>query len=409
MLDYDRGPDADWRRVAEDRIDRYRKADLTVRVHDRAGRPISDATVELTQRDHGFPFGSAVDARTLMADGDDGERYRDVVAEQFDHATFENDLKWEPWEAARADPERMQTLQDAADWLTARGIEIRGHYVHWGVLFGGNLPAGLGEDYDGDEAALRERWLANIESRVPAAAELAPIPRWDVINHPVGWRSDQRTTEDVLGTEFYATVVERARELLPEAELWINEGGVLSGREQEDAYERVITDLIDRSASPDGIGFMGHFGDETIVPPDELHAVLDRFADVIPNLQVTEFDVAIEDEEDRVAYFRDVLRTAFSHPAMSGIVLWGFWAGRHWRPESALYDESWELTPIGEAWQELLFEEWHTEGTGRTDDAGEYTVRGFTGTYDLRIGHGGTTVDRSVRLPGNGSTVEIEV
>lgn len=128
---------------------------------------------------------------------------------------------------------------------------------------------------------------------------------------------------------------------------------------------------------------------------------------LVPNLQITEFDVDIEDEEERVAYFRDVLRTAFSHPAMSGIVLWGFWAGRHWRPDSALYDESRELTPLGEAWQEFRFDEWWTQETGTTDEYGEYAVRGVTGTYDIEIDHCGTVVDRSITLPGSGSTIDI--
>jgi len=38
-------PDAPWRKAAADRIEKYRKADLTVRVVDKDGKPVPGATI----------------------------------------------------------------------------------------------------------------------------------------------------------------------------------------------------------------------------------------------------------------------------------------------------------------------------------------------------------------------------
>lgn len=42
-------------------------------------------------------------------------------------------------------------------------------------------------------------------------------------------------------------------------------------------------------------------------------------------LDVTELDVWQQDPDVRADYYEMVLRVLFSHPAMHGIVLWGFW------------------------------------------------------------------------------------
>ena len=36
--------------------------------------------------------------------------------------------------------------------------------------------------------------------------------------------------------------------------------------------------------------------------------------------------------------FQEVMTLYFSHPAIEGIILWGYWDGRIWKPEMPLYE-----------------------------------------------------------------------
>lgn len=51
---------------------------------------------------------------------------------------------------------------------------------------------------------------------------------------------------------------------------------------------------------------------------------------------LTEFDIRMEDEDEQVELFEDVLRLCFSHPSIHGIILWGFWNQAMGTPVSAL-------------------------------------------------------------------------
>ncbi len=55
-----REPDAPWRKSAAEGIDKLRKGDLKLRVVDAAGKPVSNAQIEVRMKRHAFGFGSVV-------------------------------------------------------------------------------------------------------------------------------------------------------------------------------------------------------------------------------------------------------------------------------------------------------------------------------------------------------------
>ena len=395
-----------WRERAHERINDIRVSDVQIRVT-MDGEPVPDATVQLQMKEHAFGFGTAISAKHLMADDSDGEQYREFV-ERCNRVTFENDLKWEPWAAAEASPEKMATLEDAVTWLAHRDIPIRGHYVHWAVIEGGSLPTHVAEGYDGDAAALYDVWMDNIRERVPQAAALGNIFEWDVINHPVGWSGRLPRTEAEFGTDFYAELFDLADDLVPDSDHWINEGSILSGLRRVAAYERVIEDLIERDQGPDGIGFMGHFSEPNLPSMEELEETLDRFANLVPRLQITELDVTADTEKRMAEYFGDVLTLAYSHPAMEAVILWGFWAGRHWRPETALYDEEWNLRPVGRVWHDLVYDEWWSDVHGQTDGDGLFADEVFHGIHEITVDVDGASTSEIVSITDQ-QTVDISI
>jgi hypothetical protein len=154
---------------------------------------------------------------------------------------------------------------------------------------------------------------------------------------------------------------------------------------------------------------MGHFKEGALTPMSELYGVMDSFAEVVPRLQLTEFDVDAGDEQLQADYLRDVMTIAFSHPAVEGIVMWGFWEGRHVRPQCALWRRDWSLKPSGEAWRKLVFEDWWTDETVRTDAAGQCTLRAFLGVHDVTATARDARAEQTVELGPEGASVELRL
>lgn len=170
---------------------------------------------------------------------------------------------------------------------------------------------------------------------LPATADY--VTEWDTINHIIGW-GKHTYEKEYGGKELYTEIMAEARRLAPDATHAIKEGAVLQDGYKRKPYKDFIRFLNDQGQAPDVVGFMGHFGLSTLTPPEEMLQVSDEFAEIAPNLQLSEFDVeAGDDKELQADFFRDVMIAAFSHPNYNAIVQWGFWERTHWKSAAALW------------------------------------------------------------------------
>ena len=60
---------------------------------------------------------------------------------------------------------------------------------------------------------------------------------------------------------------------------------------------------------------------------------MDTLAQAGVPIWVTELDVGSLNETERADFYETALRVLYGHPAVEGILLWGFWSERHWRRE----------------------------------------------------------------------------
>lgn len=405
-----REPDAPWRRQAAERIERHRKGDLEVVVRDREGNPVANAEVRVAMQRHAYQFGAAVTARMLTAASEDGRRYRAIVEENFNTVVLENDLKYGPWTrgktTARGDSYNIDNTLDALAWLGERRIRTRGHCLLWGPLDRRHYNPANGFDFDAeDPEPNRQLILAHIDDILARTDGF--VAEWDVVNHPVAtWGDRGRCWHDLFGKEFYADLFHRARRANPAMPLYINEGSDFPGDNEvvRQRYEDMIAWLIDHGAPVDGIGFMAHFGPSTLAPMDFVHAHLERHARFGLPMLATELDVGTDgDEEVQADYYRDFITMFFSHPQTAGVVMWGFWEGRHWHPDRALWRRNWDIKPCGQAWLDLVRGEWWTDAAGRTDAQGRFRVRGFLGEYRVDVAVGDRVQAASVELARPGA------
>lgn len=386
---------APWRKAAEARIEAIRKGNLTVVVRDSKGKPVKDAAVAVRMKRHAFPFGSAVAADMLLRDDPDAKKYQAVVQKWFNRVVMENDLKWSNYE------ENPDRAKKGVAWLRERGIEVRGHNLIWpGARW---LPKDI-EGLKNDKTALAKRIDTHIEEETKAFA--GQLVEWDVINEPFA----NHDIMDILGKDVMVHWFKLARQHDPKAVLFLNDYPPLDGSEVRNAhlnnfYEN-ISFLKEKGAPIGGIGFQGHFGGSMIAPVNLLSG-LDRFKVFGLPIAITEFDINTQDEQLQADYTRDFMTAMFSHPSVNSIIMWGFWEGRHWIPDAALFRNDWSMRPNGQAWEDLVMKKWWTNADGKTNASGRYQQRGFLGDYTVTVKANGKTKTVPAKVSKAGTTVTV--
>lgn len=336
--------------------------------------------MKFSLRRHGFGFGSAIDSSVLLRDDPDGERYREIIDRHFSRVVYENELKWHTWER-HGKAEHARSLR-SFDWFAERGIAMRGHVLVWPSWQ--YLPQSAHALRD-DPAALRK--LADRHIRDMIGRTRGRFTDWDVINEPFA----HHDLMDILGKEVMVDWFKAARESDPDVKLFLNDYAGLANEgldtPHKDHFEETARFLIDNGAPIDGIGLQCHFG-WSVTPPEAALKELDRWGALGLEVQITEFDVDTTDEELQADYTRDLLTLAFSHPSVTAIMIWGFWEGRHWKPDAALWRRDWSIKPHGKVWTDLTTREWHCADEAVTDADGWISFRGFHGIYQIDTGNG---------------------
>jgi GH35 family endo-1,4-beta-xylanase len=359
-----READAPWRKAALERIEKHRKADLSMTVMGDDGKPVANSEVKLSLHLHAFGFGTAVVAKRLSGESEDDKRYREIIDRLFSIVVFENDLKdgnWSPDFDAKRKPQRNAELNQAFAWLGERHIPVRGHY-----LMQVATPYNLHDIKD--SAVIRERTLASVKERLKFVKDR--VVEWDVINHPIAWNGADMLNKRPGLEQLDRDVFNLARSLtkLP---FCVNEDQVFRPGPQCDDTLTYIQALNAAGLTVHGLGNQAHFHESYLPAPEHLLEVTGRFAKVVPHQCITEYDiVTTEDEELAADYTRDVLIAVFSHPAYTSFLLWGFWEGSHWKPEAASWNKDWSIRKRGEVLEEWIGSRWRTEVTLKTDANG---------------------------------------
>lgn len=371
-----RDANAAWRKEALERIEQIRKAPLSVRVVDSNDKPVKNATVHVQLKRHAFGFGSCVTVDQITGTGADDERAREIIEKHFNRVVFENDMKWPAmWDGI------SPKLDQSVEWLLERNIEVRGHNLQWPSWTWSPRQLRAYENNPDELRRLCEQRVADTVSHFKGK-----LVHWDVVNEPY----NNVDLLNLLGKEVMIDWFKRAKQADPNCKMYLNDFGIFEGgqgSEHRAHFYETIRWLKENGAPIDGIGIQSHFG-AAVPPPTQLLAVLDQFAQFGLPIESTEFSLNSDDRELQADYLRDYMIAVFSHPKVEGIMLWGFWEGRHWRPEAAHWSRDWEIRPHGKVWLDLLTREWNTDVQLQTDESGTVTVRGFLGDYDIRIDDG---------------------
>lgn len=366
-------PALTWRDMSNIKIDQIRKREVQIKVLDSNNNSIEGVTVEVRQKSHAFAFGTA-----LSRNGLNIPNYTKYVKDHFNWAVFENESKWYSNESSMGNV----TYNDADymyEFCRRNGIKVRGHCVFWEAE--GWQPGwvtGL------DPVSLRKA----VDNRINSVVNhfKGRFLHWDVNNEML--HGDFFKSR--LGESIWPYMFNRTTEIDPNAKIFVNNN--VTTIEGAEDYIAQINWLKSQGVRIDGIGVHGHFGET--VDRAALKAVLDKLSTLNIPIWITEYDSITSNEYKRADNLENLYRTAFGHPSVQGIIMWGFWEGVHWRGrDAAIVNNDWTLNEAGKRF-ETLMEEWTTKATGYTDSAGSFGFRGFYGTYEV-----------TMTVPGKGKIV----
>jgi hypothetical protein len=100
-----------------------------------------------------------------------------------------------------------------------------------------------------------------------------------------------------------------------------------------------------------------------------------------------------QEEEQKAKELVDYYKICFAHPAVEGILMWGFWEGANWIRVSSLYKRDWSPTPAAEAYQNLIFKEWWTNEKGTIGSNGNFSIPAFFGKYRVTVNGNSKEID----------------
>lgn len=353
------------------------------------------ATVKVTQLRHEFWFGTAINRR-MFRDLDnpspDAAKCLEILKTHFNSAVHENEMKWYSTErnAPAPDNPNYTDADRMLEWCEKNGLEMRGHAIFWGIE-----QFVMKWQKDMDNASLRkavERRAKEVTSHYKGR-----IHEYDLNNEMM--HGDYYAKR--LGEGIVADMFRWAKEGDPDARLYVNDYGILqSGGE---AYAKHIQGLLDRGIPVGGIGIQGHSGAQ--IDPAKVKATLDRLAQFKLPIKITEFDMDTADEQAKARGLEAVYRTCFAHPAVDGILMWGFWEGCHWKPKAAIWKRDWTPTPAAETYRRLVLDEWWTRFEGKADAAGRCEAPVFFGRH--RVEANGKAVEVALSKKEGKRTVEV--
>lgn len=354
------------------------------------------AEVKVEQLRHEFWFGAALANQMFRgrSDSDTAAKYKKIFLENFNAAVTENALKWHSMEPEKGKVD-YSVVDAILDWTRHHEIPLRGHNVFWGI------PNRV------------QPWQKALEDE--ALRQAVKDRAVDIARRYRGRFAEYDLNNEMLHANYYEQRLGPGitRDMAgwmhqedPQAVLYLNDYDILTGRRLED-YVGQIRMFREQGVPLGGIGVQGHSHGDSF-DPLALKNALDRLAQFKLPVRITEFnfpgqhskyyekrDIQLSDEEERnkAKALSDFFRVCFAHPAVEGILMWGFWEGANWIPVSSLYRRDWSPTPAAEAYRNLVFKEWWTTTDQRADTQGRCEVRAFFGKYRLRSEGKEITVD----------------
>jgi GH35 family endo-1,4-beta-xylanase len=372
---------------AAERIEKYRKADATIRLLDSRGRAVRNRRVKVEFVRHAFLFGANI-FPLYDFEGAQHETYGRRFRDALNYATL--GFYWGAYEPEQGRTTGRERQMRIAAWCRQHSIATKGHPLVWHEVYPRWAP--------NDPDAVKPLLKARVQRIIREFRGL--IDRWDVINEAtVAQNFDNGVGKWVARDGAAAVVLETlqwAKEANPQAFLLYNDYNL------SPAFEQLVETLVKRNAPLDAVGIQSHMhrGEWTLERAWEVCETYARFGKPLHFTEITvlsgqhgwelprPWPSTPEGEQRQADYVERFYTLLFSHPAVEAITWWDFSDRFAWQGAPAGWlREDLSPKPAYERVRRLLREQWWTPTQTLTTNAqGTARLRGFLGTYRLTVG-----------------------
>lgn len=252
--------------------------------------------------------------------------------EYWNGVTAANSCKWGSVERDR-DVMRFSGADVAYNHAKDNNLMFRYHAIVWG----NQTPIWL-EGLQNDVPAFR----AELEEYIVAVADRYKyMDQVDVLNEQIGrhapntqWFRNGLGGPGSTGYDWVVYLFERARELLPNTKLIVNDYGLVTSSTNIGIQLELMSHLRDRGLI-DGFGTQSHEFSVDRISASGLQDNLDQMATGGVPIYVTELDLRggvanEENEPEQLASYQTHFPVYWEHPHVAGITIWGYIAGTTW-------------------------------------------------------------------------------
>lgn len=372
-------------------------------------RTTPGAKVSVEQLRHEFWFGATLPSGIFngRAKPEDAAKFKEIFTSHFNAGVIEVAFKWHDLEKQRGKLD-YSTVDAMLDWADQNQIPLRGHCIFWGIP---NRVPGWQKELTDEQLKTAVRQHA----RGIAARYRDRFAEYDLNNEMI----HANYYEERFGPRFVKQMADWVKEGDPNATLFFNDYDILTGKRLDD-YVRHIRAVLDMGTPMAGIGVQGHLHGDSF-DAAELQRALDVLAQFKLPVRVTEFNfpgqrskyyekrdavLSPEEEAAKAEALRQYFRICFAHPAVTGIMMWGFWEGANWIPQSSLYKRDWTPTPAAQAYEDLVLKRWWTRWSGTAGPDGLVAIRAFYGKHRVTVNGRQTVVDLNKSIGSAVLTVE---
>lgn len=388
-------PNAQWRVEANKRIEAIRKGNFTLNIF-KNGKPLENKKVQITLKEHAFPFGAMMHARDIINDKTQYNNFKKL----FNLTVLGNDLKIKAWSYKKKRPITLKALEK----LQKDKITTKGHVLMW-----------PGFQYNTKEIRANKNNPEKIKEIVRThlnsilTTTNGKVSHWDVVNETY----TNKDFQNVMGGEdFLYEAFNITRNLAPKAKRFTNEYGIISSGGLDSKKQQWYYDYIKRvdkntNNAIQGVGIQSHIGSD-LTSPEKVLKILGYYATLGKQISISEFTMDIQESKIREQYTRDFMTVVFSHPNVSEFMFWGFKKDKNAKVD--IYDENNEIGAMGKAYISLVFKDWKTNLTKSTNNLGKISSRGFYGLYEYTFINEGKVVNGTFHLkPRNSNIININL
>lgn len=393
-----------WRKAQNQRIYQLRTRMVQVRLQRQVNSKPVQASVRIDQVQSAFPFGGGINGAITV-----DVNFQNWFAAHFNWAVFQNEMKWYynqyvPGWYNYYDADKMMAF------CQAHNISVRAHNVFWEDR---TYVPGWVQNLNDSE--LYDAMVTRVQSVV--GHYKGQVKHWDVDNEPL----HTHYYPNRLGPNIQPWMYNLTRAVDPNVKLFLNDYNVVEQCGDPSALPEVYLDylsnLLGQGVDIEGLGVEAHFRDQ----PNPLRIKHDLDMLQLGGLPVwlTELDVGGLDYDLQADQLEIIMREAFSHPAVGGIILWQTahppcteW--NYFDPNvctvctNCLVDWNWNERPIGQRYLQLR-SEWSSHVANKLTARNGILAnfRGYFGSYKAVITYGGKQFTRFFDVPEGQALIKV--